>query len=366
MKDVVQDGTVINDYSYSYDADGNMLTENNPSVPEPSNITTASAITMTYGADNRLETYNGQPVIYDADGNMVNGPIGSGMGDFVYDSRNRLISTGGTTYIYDAENRRIGVNENGNLTSYVINPNSKLSQTLLKTDAQGNITYYVYGLDLIGQEQSGTYLNYHYDRRGSTTALTDMTGAVTDRFQYGPYGELVNHVGTTSTPFEFNGRDGVMTDSNGLYYMRARYYNPDIRRFINRDVVQGSIDNGLSLNRYAYVNGNPVSYVDPFGLCGDSDNPWADPFSWQSIINGQSIIDGFITANSGDEYDDQYDDLYDRNVKERGRSSDAKKERDGKLMMHGAKTEQKGKINRKNFMIRNEAVEMMIINHIRT
>ena len=79
--------------------------------------------------------------------------------------------------------------------------------------------------------------------------------AVTDRFQYGPYGELVNHVGTTFTPFEFNGRDGVMTDSNGLYYMRTRYYNPDIRRFVNRDVAQGSIDNGSSLNRFAYVNG---------------------------------------------------------------------------------------------------------------
>ena len=81
----------------------------------------------------------------------------------------------------------------------------------------------------------------------------------------------VNHVGTTFTPFEFNGRDGVMTDSNGLYYMRARYYNPDIRRFVNRDVVQGSIDNGSSLNKFAYVNGSPVSYVDPFGLCGDGD-----------------------------------------------------------------------------------------------
>jgi len=47
-----------------------------------------------------------------------------------------------------------------------------------------------------------------------------------------------------------------MTDSNGLYYMRARYYNPDIKRFINADVVKGGVKDGRTLNRYAYVNGN--------------------------------------------------------------------------------------------------------------
>ena len=48
--------------------------------------------------------------------------------------------------------------------------------------------------------------------------------------------------------------------------MRARYYNIDIKRFINQDVVIGNIDSSASLNRYAYVEGNPVSYLDPFGL----------------------------------------------------------------------------------------------------
>jgi hypothetical protein len=54
--------------------------------------------------------------------------------------------------------------------------------------------------------------------------------------------------------------------------MRARYYNPDIKRFINQDVLLGNINNDQSLNRYAYCNGQPVSNTDPFGLCPDSDN----------------------------------------------------------------------------------------------
>ncbi|MBQ7338774.1 MAG: hypothetical protein IJW40_10025 [Clostridia bacterium] len=48
--------------------------------------------------------------------------------------------------------------------------------------------------------------------------------------------------------------------------MRTRYYSPDMRRFINADVVAGSISNAITLNRFAYANGNPVSMSDPFGL----------------------------------------------------------------------------------------------------
>ncbi|MBE5870890.1 MAG: hypothetical protein E7294_06495 [Lachnospiraceae bacterium] len=64
----------------------------------------------------------------------------------------------------------------------------------------------------------------------------------------------------------YNGQYGVTSDANGLYYMRARYYNIDIKRFINQDILTGSIDSSKSLNRYAYVEGNPISYLEPFGL----------------------------------------------------------------------------------------------------
>ena len=69
----------------------------------------------------------------------------------------------------------------------------------------------------------------------------------------------------------YNGQYGVETDRDGLYYMRARYYDQDIKRFINRDVLSGDIGNSQSLNRFCYVQGNPVSLTDPFGLCPDSN-----------------------------------------------------------------------------------------------
>ncbi len=56
--------------------------------------------------------------------------------------------------------------------------------------------------------------------------------------------------------------------------MRARYYNVDIKRFINQDVVEGNITNSPSLNKYAYCQGNPVSILDPFGLFPQPN--WSD------------------------------------------------------------------------------------------
>ena len=83
--------------------------------------------------------------------------------------------------------------------------------------------------------------------------------------------------------FQYNGRDGVVTEPNGLIYMRARYYSPTLRRFINADIVAGEITNAITLNRYAYANANPVSFVDPQGLSVGSSK-----FAYAFSGNGDS------------------------------------------------------------------------------
>ena len=115
-------------------------------------------------------------------------------------------------------------------------------------------------------ELIGAFKVYHFDKRGSTVALTDVNGNITDTFKYDTYGKLIERTGESFIIFGYNGRDGVVTDKNGLIYMRARYYSPEMKRFVNADIVRGAITNAVTLNRYAYANANPVSNVDPFGL----------------------------------------------------------------------------------------------------
>jgi RHS repeat-associated protein len=247
----------ISQFEFRYDAAGNLIEEIvTPEVEGEALM----PVQMTYTAANRLATYNGQAVRFDADGNMIFGPVSGQMAELQFDSRNRLVQAGGIHYRYDAENQRVGVNE----THYVVNSQPELSQVLVKEE-DGKKTFYVYGLGLIGQETEGSgYRSYHVDFRGSTVALTDEQGEVVKRFGYGPYGELV--AGKSSvTPFLFNGRFGVMADGNGLYFMRARFYSPDIKRFVNLDVLVGSVGVGQSLNRFAYGIGNPTNYIDPEG-----------------------------------------------------------------------------------------------------
>ena len=254
-------------YALAYDANGNITSESGGEVVP----LTTGILAMTYGADNCLATFDGQAVQYDNDGNMISGPMQDGtVAGFAYDSRNRLTSVSGTTYGYDAENRRVQTTNANGTTRYVVNPAQPLSQVLMETDQSGSVTAWnVYGLGLIGrQEAAGSYLTYHYDLRGSTVALTDMSQAVTDRYAYGPYGGVFHRQGTAAQPFAYNGRDGVMTETNGLYHMRTRYYSPQAKRFVNRDTLLGDAANTLSLNRYAYVNGNPSLYVDPSGRIG--------------------------------------------------------------------------------------------------
>ncbi len=227
---------------------------------------------MTYDKNNRLLTYNGEEVKYDKDGNMTYGPLDGVMTEFVFDCRNRLVQAGDTIYEYDAENNRVAVITKTKRTEYVVNSQPELSQVLQSKTVENNneesaeVTYYYYGQGLLAQENSKGYLMYHFNNVGSTMAVTDQNGAIKSKYNYSPYGELIEGEYDNNIQFLYNGQYGVTTDGNGLYYMRARYYNVDIKRFINQDVLTGTLERISSLNRYSYVEGNPVSYLDPFGL----------------------------------------------------------------------------------------------------
>ena len=256
-------GMLLFEHTYAYDAAGNLLNED-----------TNGSASFTYDLNNRLTSYSGVPITYDADGNMLSAPLYSNSSatmNLEYDSANRLIKAGGNEYTYNAEDVRIR-NDDGNFdTKYTYNTNCPLSQLLYKTN-NGVVAKYVYGHGLIGEDKHGWFKTFHFDSRGSTVAITNECAVITDRFIYDTYGNMLDHEGNNFFIFGYNGRDGVITDSNGLCYMRARYYAPKLRRFVNADIIPGQLSEAVTLNRYAYANGNPVSNVDPFGLEAERGN----------------------------------------------------------------------------------------------
>ena len=291
---LVADGSVLLDQRYTYDALGRIKEE--IVIPEPP-VYTITPTLMTYDDDDRISGWqngaaNVTPV-FDADGNMTSGPLDGVSTSFGYDSRNRLTAVGATTFTYDAEDRRISKTEDSVTTTYVHDPHAPLSRLLQKTT--GSLTtYYVYvGGQLLYEETDGEITVYHFDARGSTRALSDDTGEVVARVNYGTYGELLDMTGTVDTPFLYNGAYGVQTDGSGLMHMRARYYSPEIRRFVNADPI------GFSggMNWYAYAGSNPIIYLDPSGLVFGTGLSFGEFF--RSAASGAGMgslafIDGFV------------------------------------------------------------------------
>ena len=130
-------------------------------------------------------------------------------------------------------------------------------------------------------------------------AVTGGMGDVTNAFAYDAYGRLTEKVGLDDILFCYNGKYGVITEPSGLVYMRARYYSPELRRFINADVVAGEISNAITLNRYAYANGNPISNVDPLGMAADGrgDTNWYGAATHEKIT--VTTIDDEIDLSLG-------------------------------------------------------------------
>lgn len=225
-----------------------------------------------YGAVNQLQSVDGVAVEHDEDGNLVGASIDGRAMAFDYDSLNRLVAVNEDSYRYDADGLRSEARIDGRTVRYVNDPNAAMPRILEEHDADGNIlARYVWGAGLISRQDgvTGRHLVYHFDTRGSTLALTDSSGLVTDRYAYAPYGKVLAQRGSTKNPFRYVGAHGVIADDNGLYFMRARYYEPNLRRFLTRDeLANTTLVMPQTLNLYAYGRNNPISQVDPDGEFG--------------------------------------------------------------------------------------------------
>jgi RHS repeat-associated protein len=244
--------------SYGLDAVGNRLSQN-------SSLPGINSGSWGYNADDQISSES-----YDADGNV----IAAGGYTMTYDAENHLISKIGNgtviTQVYDAFGNRVSKTVNGVSTKYLVeddvNPTG-LPQVLEETVNGVVQRTYTYGLQRISESQmlngSWTTSFYVYDGAGSVRQLTNSAGVVTDEYEYDAYGNSFTKQGTTPNNYLYRGEQ---FDSDlGLYYLRARYYNPATDRFMSRDPEDGDEYSPASLHKYLYANGDPVNLADPTG-----------------------------------------------------------------------------------------------------
>jgi RHS repeat-associated protein len=101
--------------------------------------------------------------------------------------------------------------------------------------------------------RAGSSYVYHQDGLGSIVGLTDPSSAVAVTYAYDAFGILTGETGSVANPLRYAGQEYDADCS--FYYLRARYYDPTVGRFISKDPLHGSAHNPLSLNRYGYGNG---------------------------------------------------------------------------------------------------------------
>jgi RHS repeat-associated protein len=128
-----------------------------------------------------------------------------------------------------------------------------------------------YRLDLLSATDNSNVTTYFLqDGLGSTTGLTDDDGVVTDTYGYDVFGAMKSHSGTSANPWKFTGELNDSTVGRSPYYLRARYYDLALGRFLSRDPFAGHLTSPQTQNRYAYVsNSCPLGSVPEEQTRGD-------------------------------------------------------------------------------------------------
>jgi RHS repeat-associated protein len=256
-------GMVISDTGYAYDPAGN----------RSSTTTNGTTTNYQYNLLDQLTQAGTAHYTYDGRGNLTQVADTSGTTTYGYDGANRLTSvalpgTGNAaTYTYEADGFLSSRTAGGSVRNYVWDEISPYGDILYESDGAGApVAGYTLAHGNLLQQIGGgnpTPLYYLHDGLGSVVGLSNPSGVETDRYRFDAYGQQTLFTGSNANAYQYRGQR--TDDVNNLLYLRARFMNPAIGRFLTRDVARFQLDDPIDLNRYTYAGANPINDYDPTG-----------------------------------------------------------------------------------------------------
>ena len=254
--------------NYSYDAAGNRLGRSADGIQENYRYDNCNRLIQLTRMTTQQETVT---YSYDRQGNMLS----DGRNRYAYDDFGRLASTVTAEgdiqkNCYDAEGLRAEMEENGRLVQFLYNEDREV---VAEKDYSGNIIRYIRGLGLISSDSENAKTYYHYvsDEQGSVSHIIrgeDKESGVSEQgreqdrilnhYEYDAFGNTISCKEQVENRFRYQGEQ--YDPITRQYYLRARYYNPVIGRFIQEDTYYGD-----GLNLYEYCRNNSITYKDPTG-----------------------------------------------------------------------------------------------------
>jgi len=253
-------------YQLTQAAQGGTTTESYSYDPVGNRTASLGVSSYTTNSSNELTAMTGASFTYDTNGNTTSKTVSGNTTNYSWDFENRLTSvtlpgTGGTvSFVYDPFGRRIKKVSSSGTSIFAYDGDNLIEET----NSSGTVVArYSQGLNIdepLAMLRSSTTSYYNADGLGSITSLANPSGTLTQTYTFDSFGKQTATSGSLTNPFQYTARES--DSETGLYYYRARYYDPATGRFLSEDPI--GFHGGI--NFYSYAADNPINWIDFSGL----------------------------------------------------------------------------------------------------
>ena len=272
--------------TYEYDIWGNLLNKKIYAYTVGTLGTARETVSYAYTNSawkDQLTSYDGESITYDASGNPTN-YLGATLvweGQRLKSYTPKAASSGrANSYVYSYDENGIRTRKTiGNtVTDYYYNGTLLMGTVKTTTNSDGSTTTsklrfsYDANGKVVAVNYNGNYYYYLRNAQSDIVKLIDKTGETVVEYRYDSWGKLLSTSGSLAStlgknnPFRYRGY--VYDEETGFYYLRSRYYDPEVRRFISADVLLSTGQGVLGHNAYAYCLNSPIIRVDLDGDFG--------------------------------------------------------------------------------------------------